>query len=150
MAKQPETIDQTDGNEGQAIQAVQYEAHALNVTKVAELAAKLKTAKPGVDIATAYLEFENPGDKFRGIYLGMKKQNVADPVTKEVKQLDCVCFMDESQSTFSNAGASLVRTMQETAIAQYSMVEIEYKGEKKTSGANKMKVYAVRPMIEGD
>ena len=48
-------------------------------------------------------------------------------------------------NTFSNAGISLVGSLMAAGIQVYSMIEIEYLGEKKVK-EGKMKRYAVRPL----
>lgn len=140
----------TDQTTEKATQVVEFDAQAIDVAKVSDMASRLKDAPVGMNMVRTYMEFDEIGTVFRGLWLGFTHANVKDEQTGEVKSLRCVAFYGEDHGVYVNAGTALMRTMEETVIPQFHGIEITYTGEKKTSGSRSMKVYAVRPVDLGE
>lgn len=117
----------------------------MTMSKAKELISGLKDAETGINISPEYYEFNEVGQKIRGVFLGYTKFEVADQKTGELKVLNAIGWMDQDGNTFSNAGVSLVGSLVAAGIELYSMIEIEYLGTKKVT-EGKMKRYAVRPL----
>lgn len=110
---------------------------------------QLKELRAGVSIAPRYYEFLEKGEKTRGIFLGFLKLEKTNPETGEVKEIDSIAWMDETQTIYQNAGTQLVGAFSSNNLKQGTPVEIEFLGEKKLA-LGKMKQYAVRPLFQDE
>jgi hypothetical protein len=103
---------------------------------------KLETVKATPNIAPKYIEFNVPGQKIRGFYLGNSK--VEKKENDETKVIP-VILLATAKGVFMNGGVSLVDTMTKFCRVGEA-VEIEFIGLKKVSKGN-LKEYAVRPLV---
>jgi hypothetical protein len=104
---------------------------------------ELKQAKTTVIITPASLIFEKPGQRFRGLYLGQRVFESADPATGEVKAKMAAYFFDGEKILF-NLGAQLTRAL--STLSEGVSVEIELKELKSNKKGGKTKIYDVSPL----
>jgi len=103
---------------------------------------KLDSLKTSPNVSPKYIEFNVPGDKIRGFYLGTSKvEKKDDNGTKVIP----VVLLATAEGVLMNGGVALVDTM--TKFCRIGeAVEIEFLGLKKVSKGN-LKEYAVRPLV---
>ena len=117
----------------------------LTLADTKDILEGIEDAEAGINLAPEYFEFEEVGQKCRGIFLGFTKFEAVDEKTSEVKILDSIAWMDKDGNTFSNAGVSLVGAAIRGNLKVCTPIEIEYLGEKKAK-VGKMKRYALREL----
>ena len=104
---------------------------------------QLKTAKPTVTITPTPLIMEKVGDKFRGLYLGLRGFDKVDPKTGEKKHLPVAHFYDGERVRF-NMGAQLTRQIEVLNVGV--SVEIVLTELKPNSQGGKTKIYSITPL----
>jgi hypothetical protein len=135
----PVAVGRQSGNELTFAKFMEMESSAFD--KVLNLSHSLDEKKRTISLNATYKEFEQAGDKVRGVYLGERTIRVKDQVTEDLKDLSAVAWLDKGE-TYLNAGVSLVNEMLSSGIPAGAPIEIEFLGTKK-AGAGNVKLYKI-------
>jgi len=115
------------------------EIEAEDYQKYLTVAGKLSSYKPTISITSKYYEFTKPGERVRGVFLGMTIIKKKDDSSGELTELECVQWLSEDGSLYVNAGAALVSTFRQFVPPKGCPIEITYENKKERT-----KIYDVR------
>ena len=103
----------------------------------------LKTANTTAVITPSPLIMNSVGEKFRGLYVGMKSFDKVDPNTGALTSMPVAHFFDGTGLVF-NMGAQLTRAI--AMIKPGTSVEITLKELKSNKHSGKTKIYSIAPL----
>ena len=90
----------------------------------------------GMSLAAKYIEFEQPGQKLRGLLIGFNQMTGQDGAVKPV------AVFQNKDGVFVNAGSNLVSQVRH--LPPKTSVEVTYMGKEKTGNGYNVKVFEVR------
>lgn len=123
-----------------ALQSTPMVVDAGKLEKIKEQLAGLKEMQAGPPLSPKYRTFE-VGEGFRGIFLGFKTIS-----TEKVDALEAAGWMEEDQNVYINAGANLVKQLQEHAIEPGTAISVELTGKEKTKAGHNVFIYDIRKL----
>lgn len=108
-----------------------------------DYAKQLNTAKTTVTITPSPLILEKVGEKFRGLYIGIRAFDKLNQTTGEIESKPVAHFFDGNKVLF-NMGAQLTRAVE--MLAPGISVEITLKELKPNKHSGKTKIYDIAPL----
>lgn len=108
-----------------------------------DYAKQLTTAKTTVTITPSPLILEKVGEKFRGLYIGVRAFDKLNQATGEIESKPVAHFFDGNKVLF-NMGAQLTRAVE--TLAPGVSVEITLKELKPNKHSGKTKIYDIAPL----
>jgi hypothetical protein len=98
----------------------------------------LEEMSEGFTLAAKYVEFLQPGEKKRGIFLGFSNMR-----NQKGESIPLAHFQD-NEGVWVNAGANLVYQLRENCIPHGTPLQVKYVGKTKTKRGNEVKSFEIR------
>lgn len=101
----------------------------------------LDAAEVGFNIQPESIEFNAPGEKIRAVFNGFTTFRVKDQANKGQYIDKKTAVLQTKNGIKINMGANLIKQLE--LVPAGTAIQITFKGEEKTNGGNKVKVYEV-------
>jgi len=98
----------------------------------------LDEMQEGFTLAAKYIEFAQPGQSERGVFIGYTKMK-----NQKGEDVDLANFQNQN-GVWVNAGANLVFQLKDRGVPHGTPLQVTYRGKERTKGGNDVKVFDVR------